>query len=197
MWRVGSAACPAPPSSFHWRRSPSSAALMDPSVTLMFIQCRKVRSLAKKAFASVRRRVVAMMMMGGRGGRGGEEVSAGGCGVWGVGQGALPAAWVGRLSLTQRQDWVCLDTLSRLPVLAEARDGRACVEARGWQSAENRADEQMLVRFLATVWAGCSPVTRPSRCGKGERVVNVRLSAWWRGGQKGPARVVFLFQNVM
>lgn len=39
---------------------PSRAALMLPRVTLMFIQCRKVRSLAKKAFASVRRRVVAI-----------------------------------------------------------------------------------------------------------------------------------------
>ena len=33
------------------------AALMLPRVTLIFIQCRKVRSLAKKALASVRRRV--------------------------------------------------------------------------------------------------------------------------------------------
>ena len=37
--------------------SPSSAAEIEPRVTLMFIQCRNVRSLAKKALASVRRSV--------------------------------------------------------------------------------------------------------------------------------------------
>lgn len=37
--------------------SPRSAAEIEPSVTLMFIQCRNVRSLAKKALASVRRSV--------------------------------------------------------------------------------------------------------------------------------------------
>ena len=42
---------------------------MLPSVTLMFIQCRKVRSLAKKALASVRRRVEAMPGNGKKKGR--------------------------------------------------------------------------------------------------------------------------------
>ena len=51
---------------------------MLPRVTLIFIQCRKVRSLAKKALASVRRRVAIFF-----GWRAGVGVSGGG----GSGQG--------------------------------------------------------------------------------------------------------------
>lgn len=39
------------------KHSPSNAAEIDPRVTLMFIQCKNVLSLAKKALASVRRSV--------------------------------------------------------------------------------------------------------------------------------------------